>query len=163
MEIYLLRHGIAEVQSASGRDADRRLTEEGCEKLRKVLECAHGAGITLSLILTSPLRRALETAEIAARELGYEGKLVRSEALAPGGTPRGVWQELRQHPEQAAVLLAGHDPLFSSTVAYLLGSAHAMVHFRKGALIRIDVETLGAEPHGVLEWMITPGVARAAK
>lgn len=160
MEIYFLRHGIAEVQSASGQDADRRLTGEGREKLHKVLECAHTAGVSPSLVLTSPLRRALESAEIAARELGYEGKLVRADALAPGGTPRGIWQELRQHRDAASVLLAGHDPLFSSTVAYFLGSSKAMVHFRKGGLIRIDVESLGAEPNGVLQWMLTPGVVR---
>jgi len=160
MEIYLLRHGIAEDRSATGRDPDRRLTDEGREKLHKVLECAHAAGVSPSLILTSPLRRALETAEIAARELGYEGKLVRSDALVPGGTPLEVWQELRQHRDEAAVLLAGHDPLFSSIVPYLLGSAKAMVNFRKGALVRIDVESLGAEPYGVLQWMLTPKVAR---
>jgi len=161
MEIYLLRHGIAEEQSATGRDADRRLTDEGRAKLRKVLEFAHAAGVAPSLILTSPLRRALETAEIAARELGYEGKLVRTYALAPGGTPHNLWQELRQHRDEASVLLAGHDPLFTSAVAYLLGSTRTMVHFRKGALVRIDVESVGTEPHGVLEWMITPGIARA--
>ena len=160
MEIYLLRHGIAEVQSSSGQDADRRLTDEGREKLRKVLECAHAAGVSPSLILTSPLRRALETAEITARELGYEGKLARTDALVPGGTPRGLWQELRQHRDETSVLLAGHEPLFSSTVAYLLGSSKAMVRFRKGALMRIDVESLGAEPSGVLQWMITPRVVR---
>ena len=160
MEIYLLRHGIAEEQSATGRDADRRLTDEGRSKLRKVLELAHGAGVSPSLILTSPLRRALETAEIAARELGYEGKIVRTNALVPGGTPRDLWQELRQHREEASVLLTGHDPLFTASVAYLLGSSHHMVHFRKGALIRIDADSMGSEPRGVLEWMITPGLAR---
>src|SRR5579871_2822699 len=118
MEIYLLRHGIAEDRS----------------KLRRVLERAHQAGVRPSLILTSPLRRALETAEIAAHELGYEGKLVRTDALVPGGTPRDLWQELRQHRDESSILLAGHDPLFTSSVAYLLGSTHHMVHFRKGAL-----------------------------
>ena len=57
------------------------------------------------------------------------------------------------------MLLAGHEPLFSATVAYLLGSAHAMVHFRKGALVRIDVETTGPTPAGVLEWMLTAKLA----
>ena len=70
VELYLLRHGIAKDRSASGRDADRRLTDEGRTKLRRVLERAHAAGVVPSLILSSPYRRALETAEIAARELG---------------------------------------------------------------------------------------------
>ena len=161
MEIYFLRHGIAEDRSATGADADRRLTDEGRSKLRKVLELAHAAEVAPSLILTSPLRRALETAEIAARELGYEGKLVRTNALVPGASPRDLWQDLRQHRGESSILLAGHDPLFTSSVAYFLGSSHHMVHFRKGALVRIDVDSLGADPHGVLQWMITPGLARA--
>lgn len=160
MEIYLLRHGIAESNSPTGRDADRRLTDEGRRKLRTVLGCAHEAGVSPSLILTSPFRRAVETAEIAARELGYEGKLVRTEALTPDSSPQDLWKELREHREEASVLLAGHEPLFSSAVAYLLGSTREMVHFRKGALIRVDVESVGAEPAGVLQWMITAGVAR---
>jgi phosphohistidine phosphatase len=160
MEIYLLRHGIAEDRAASGRDADRRLTEEGRDKLRKVLERAHSAGVSPSLILTSPYRRALETAEIAARELGYEGKLLRTDALIPDSTPRDVWQELRQHDDESAVLLAGHEPLFSATVAYLLGSTREMIDFRKAALVRIDAGSLGTEPYGVLQWMIIPSLAK---
>ena len=155
MEIYLLRHGIAEDHAASARDADRRLTEEGRAKLRRVLERAHQAGVAPSLILSSPYRRALETAEIAAHELGYEGKIVRSPALTPNSSPQQVWDAIREHREESAVLVAGHEPLFSANVAYLLGTTRAMVHFRKGALVRIDVESSGPTPAGVLEWMLT--------
>jgi phosphohistidine phosphatase len=155
MEIYLLRHGIAEDRSASGRDADRRLTDDGRAKLRRVLERAHQAGVRPSLILSSPLRRALETAEIAAHELGYEGKIVRIAALTPDSSPQQLWEAIREQRSEAAVLLAGHEPLFSSTVAYMLGSTREMVHFRKGALVRIDVESTGPTPAGVLEWLLT--------
>ena len=73
MEIYLLRHGIAEDRSTTGRDPDRRLTDEGRAKLRRVLERAHQAGVRPSLILSSPYRRALETAEIMAAKLKPAG------------------------------------------------------------------------------------------
>lgn len=159
MEIYLLRHGIAEDHAASGRDAERRLTEEGRAKLLRVLERAHGAGVRPSLILTSPYRRALETAEIAAHELGYEGRLVRTPALTPDSSPENVWEAVREHRSEAALLLAGHEPLFSATVAYMLGSTRAMVQFRKGALARIDVEGFGTAPAGVLQWMLTTKLA----
>jgi phosphohistidine phosphatase len=159
MEIYLLRHGIAEDSAPTGRDADRRLTDEGRAKLRRVLESAHQAGVRPSLILSSPYRRALETAEIAARELGYEGKIVRLPVLMPDGSPQEVWDAIRERRNESAVLIAGHEPLFSATVAFLLGSAHAMVHFRKGALVRIDVKTTGPSPGGVLEWMLTAKLA----
>jgi phosphohistidine phosphatase len=159
MEIYLLRHGIAEDRAASGRDADRRLTEEGRAKLHSVLERAHSAGVIPSLILSSPLRRAIETAEIAARELGYEGKIVRAAALEPDSSPNKVWGEIRKHRDETAILVAGHEPLFSATVAWMLGSTRAMVHFRKGALVRLDVESLGTTPAAVLEWMLIPKLA----
>ena len=91
MEIYLLRHGIAEERSSSGRDDDRRLTEEGRDRLRLVLERAHGAGVQPSLIVSSPLKRAIETAEIAAHELAYDGKILRADALTPGSSPQAIW------------------------------------------------------------------------
>ena len=159
MQLYLLRHGIAEDRASTGRDADRRLTDEGRDKLRRVLERAHSVGVRPSLILSSPLRRALETAEIAGRELGYEGKIVRTPALAPESSPQNIWEAVRDYRDESAILLAGHEPLFSATVAYLLGSTREMVHFRKGALVSIDVQTLGAVPAGVLEWMLTAKLA----
>ena len=159
MQLYLLRHGIAEDRASTGRDADRRLTDEGRDKLRRVLERAHSVGVRPSLILSSPLRRALETAEIAGRELSYEGKIIRTPALAPESSPQNIWDAVRDYRDESAVLLAGHEPLFSATVAYLLGSTREMVHFRKGALVSIDVQTLGAVPAGVLEWMLTAKLA----
>ena len=159
MEIYLLRHGIAEDRAESGRDADRRLTDDGRAKLRRVLERAHLAGVSPSLILSSSYRRALETAEIAGRELGYEGKIVRTPALTPDASPQQVWDTIRENREESAVLLAGHEPLFSATFAYLLGTSRAIVHFRKGALARIDVPGFGPSPVGVLEWMLTAKLA----
>jgi phosphohistidine phosphatase len=155
VEIYLLRHGVGEEHASTGRDADRRLTEEGREKLRRVLERAHGAGVQPSLILSSALKRAVETAEVAARELGYEGKILRVDALAPDSSPQAIWEEIRRHREEPSILLCGHEPLFSATVSWMLGSSRAMVEFRKGALIRIDFERLGPAPSGVLQWMIT--------
>jgi phosphohistidine phosphatase len=121
-----------------------------------VLERAQAAGVNPTLILSSPLKRAIETAEIAAHELGYEGHILRTEALQPDSSPQNIWSELRAHSADASILLAGHEPLFSNTVAAFLGSTRAMVHFRKGALVRIDFESLGAEPRGVLQWMLTP-------
>ncbi|HUA82693.1 MAG TPA: phosphohistidine phosphatase SixA [Bryobacteraceae bacterium] len=159
MEVYLLRHGIAEDHAASGRDADRVLTEEGKRKLQKVMDRARKAGVNPTLILSSPLVRAIETAQIAAEALEYKSEIARSNALLPNAAPRDVWAEIRAHRDEPSMLLAGHEPLFSQTVAYLLGSTRAMVEFKKGALIRVDFAALGAEPRGVLEWMLTPKVS----
>jgi phosphohistidine phosphatase len=159
MELYLLRHGIAEDRAATGRDADRRLTEEGREKLRRVMERVYGAGVRPSLILSIQYRRALETAEIAARELGYEGKLGRTEALTPDSSPRAVWDLVREERHEAELLLVGHEPLLSATVAYLIGSTQAMMIFPPGALVRFAVDGLRPAPAGMLQWMLTAELA----
>jgi len=159
MELYLLRHGIAEDKSASGRDADRALTDEGRHKLHRVLKRAASAEVSPSLILSSPYKRAIETAEIAAEELGYKGDIQRVGSLTPDSSPPSVWSEIREHRNESAILLAGHEPLFSATVAFLLGSTEAMVDFRKAALMRIDIHSFGARPQGVLQWMLTPKLA----
>jgi len=159
MEIYLLRHGIAEDRSPSGSDAARRLTDEGRQKLRRVLERAAGAKVRPSLILTSPLVRAVQTAEMAAEILRYTGALLQTEALVPEASPQDVWNELRSRKDEDAILLAGHEPLFSAATAYLLACPTLQFEFKKGALARIDAERLSGEPRGVLQWVLTPKLA----
>jgi|SRR5271157_151725 len=159
MQIYLLRHGIAEDARAGLRDFDRALTPEGREKLRRVLERARAAGAAPAAILSSPLRRAVQTAQAAAEVLHYSGKIVQTRALAPDAPPAGAWGEIRGHPQEAAVLLASHEPLMSSLAAYLLDSPTLVVDMKKAALVRIDCERTGPSPSGVLKWMLTPAVA----
>jgi len=159
MDIYILRHGIAEDGQAGHPDAERALTPEGKKKLRNVLRTAARAGVAPSLILTSPYRRALETAQIAAEVLGYKGELLRTKALEPGSEPRAVWDEIRIHKDQTSMMLAGHEPLFSRLTAYLLGCADLQVDFKKGALACVEIDHFPAEPHGALRWLLTPKLA----
>jgi phosphohistidine phosphatase len=153
MEIYLLRHGIAE---EGYPDAARALTAEGKEKLRRVLK---QAAVKPSLILSSPYRRAVETAEIAAEVLGYTGDIERSESLTPDGSPQEVWEEIRARRDEDSILLASHEPLMSATVAFVLGAPGLHVDMKKAALVRVDLDRFGPQPLGLLKWMLTPGVA----
>jgi phosphohistidine phosphatase len=162
MEIYLLRHGSAEPTSPGHPDADRSLTDDGREKLRRVLKRARDAGAEPSLILSSPYRRAMETAEAAAALLGYQGKVVKTRALVPEASPFDAWDEIRKRGEERAILLASHEPLMSSMVAFLLGSPTLSVDMKKAALVRVDCERIGPEPVGILKWMLTPATAGEA-
>jgi len=159
MEVYLLRHGIAEAGRPGHADSERALTAEGKKKLREVLGVARGAGVEPSLILTSPYKRAVQTAELAAEVLGYRGDLLRTEALVPESRAEAVWDELKVHKDEKQVLLAGHEPLFSTLTAFLLGSGTLQVDFKKGALVRMDFDRFGTTPAGVLKWMLTPKLA----
>ena len=159
MEIYLLRHGSAEPAPPGGQDPERPLSPEGQHEIRRVVSAAKLAHACPSLILTSPYRRAHETARIAADLLDCRQQILSAEALTPDAKPEAVWEEIRVHRDEPSLLLAGHEPLFSACTAYLLASPELHVHFPKGGLVRIDVGEFGARPRGVLQWMLTPHLA----
>jgi phosphohistidine phosphatase len=159
MEIYLLRHGIAEDARAGQPDAERELTDEGREKLRRVLKRARSADVSPSLILASPYRRARETAAIASNVLDYKGKVVETNSLIPDASPQEMWHEIRARHDEGAILLASHEPLMSALAAFLLACPALQVDVKKAALVRIDCDRIGREPRGVLKWMLTPALA----
>ena len=122
MDLYLLRHGIAEEGKPGMDDPDRALTGTGRSKLKHVLCQVAQAKVVPALILSSPFKRALQTAELAARELGYNREIVRTRALEPGGTPEGVWSEIRALRSEPSIMLVGHNPLLSHLASFLLGA-----------------------------------------
>jgi phosphohistidine phosphatase len=159
MELYLFRHGIAEVGNPGRADSERELTEDGRKKTAAVVKTAARAGAMPSLILSSPYARALQTARIAADEFGYKGHVVQIEALIPHHSPETVWKELREYRDEGAILLAGHEPLLGNLVAYLLATPALRIEMKKSAMVRVDVDGARPTPHGVLRWMITPKLA----
>lgn len=159
MEIYLLRHGIADDAGPGHPDSERALTGEGREKLRRVLKRARAAGVSPSLILSSPYRRAVETADEAADVLSYKGKIRRTSALTPNASPHEIWNEIRESKDETGILLASHEPLMSSLAAFLLNSPALAVDMKKAALLRLECQRVGTQPHCVLKWMLVPAVA----
>ena len=156
MEIYILRHGLAEEAHGGMRDADRPLTPEGTKKLLPVLRRARAIDVQPPVILTSPYRRARETAQVAAEALRGEPKLVECRALIPDSSPEAVWDEIRNHKSDKQIMVVGHEPLLSSVYAYLMGAASAQIDVKKGSLGRIDVDRFNGQPRGVLRWLIHP-------
>jgi phosphohistidine phosphatase len=156
MQVYILRHGIAEDVKPGGNDPDRALTNEGRKKLREVLRAAERADVVPSLIVTSPYLRAVQTAEVVIEVLGYANDLLRTEALIPSADPEDLWEEIRVHQGVMQLMLVGHEPMLSQLAAFLLNSPSLMIDVKKGALLRIDIEQFGAQPHGVLKWMVVP-------
>jgi phosphohistidine phosphatase len=159
MQIYLLRHGIAEDARAGQADSERALTGEGREKLRRVLKRAKAGDAKPDVILSSPYRRAVETAQVAVEVFGYTGEIVRTRALVPEASPQDVWDEIRALKVEGSILLASHEPLMSTTVAFFLGCSELQVEMKKAALVRVDCDRIGSQPRGVLRWMLTPAVS----
>ena len=160
MELYLLRHGIAEPRQPGRADEKRQLTEKGRERLRAVLDVARKAGVSPSLVFTSPYPRAAQSAEMAAEVLGCK-KVVATKALLPGSSRETVWDEIRAHREERAILLAGHEPLLGQAASFLVGAAWVVVELKKGALVAIDIDRFDGQPRGLLQWLLTAKLAAA--
>ena len=161
MELYLFRHGIAEDAPPGRSDSSRALTDAGRERSAAVAKMAREAGVAPSLIASSPYLRAVQTAEVAAKEFGYSGGSgCGCLLLVPHGTPEAVWSDIRELHDETAVLLAGHEPLMGYLAAYLLNAPGLQVDMKKSAMVRIDLATLGVAPRGMLRWMIIPKLAR---
>ena len=156
MQIYRLRHGIAEDARPGQADADRALTPEGIKRLREILKRARTASVAPTVIVTSPYVRARQTAELAKEILGYEDELSPSSKLTPMASPMDTWAEVRALRREPSLLLVGHEPHMSSFTGYLLGTPELRVDFKKGAMVRIDLLDFGVHPRGILKWMMAP-------
>jgi phosphohistidine phosphatase len=154
MRVYFLRHGKAEDRLAwTGRDAERPLTVEGREALGREAKRLRALDLALDVVVTSPLVRARETAEIVAGELGLGGRLVEDERLAPGFDVARLEQVLAAHAPAGALMIVGHEPDFSETIAELIGGGDVVM--KKGGLARVDVAAPVAGG-GQLVWLLTP-------
>ncbi len=154
MILYFLRHGLAGDRADwLEDDAQRPLTKEGKGKMAQEAENIAGLGLDLDLIVTSPLVRALQTAQIVAERLGIEDKLVRDERISPGFDLQGLAEVIASHPEAQTLMVVGHEPDFSETISELIGGGRVVC--KKGGLARVDV--ISQNPlMGELAWLMTP-------
>jgi phosphohistidine phosphatase len=128
-------------------------------KLREVAKGLNELDVSFNVIISSPLVRTRQTAEIVAGTLKEKPQVVTSDALAPAGTPAGVVQELARHAKHARIALVGHEPNLGELAARLIGAKSA-IEFKKGAICRIDFEVLPPKGMGQLRWFLPPRVLR---
>ncbi|MCU1385972.1 MAG: sixA [Acidobacteria bacterium] len=162
-ELYFIRHGLAEDRGdAWPDDAKRPLTDEGMSRMRKAARGLARMGVSVDIVLTSPLVRTRQTAEIVAGSLDPRPSLVNVESLTPGGSYAAVIADLEKHARKTRIALVGHEPMIGEVAARLIGSRHS-IEFKKGAVCRIDVEVLPPTGPGELRWLLTPKILRLLK
>jgi phosphohistidine phosphatase len=119
VKVYLVRHAEAVADDIAGSDQDRWLSARGREQARGLARLLREQGISPDAVLSSPLPRAVQTAELVAGGLDYVGVIEVLPALAPGAHPRVAAEQLVTHGN--AVVVVGHEPGISSLGALLLG------------------------------------------
>ena|SRR5437762_13983057 len=147
MQVWIFRHADAEESSESGKDEDRALTRDGVRRAAAVGRGLAALQPGIEAILTSPYRRARETARVAAQALGL-AKVVDSRSLEPGRDPKAVARELEQSGWRAA-LLVGHQPLLGEIIGFLVfGDPRREVPLRKASVAHVSWTPAGG---GALE------------
>ena len=160
LELYLIRHGVAAERGEDFPDDSKRpLTGSGMSKLRKEAKALNALEVGFDLIITSPLVRTKQTAEIISETLNGKPPVTTSDSLAPAGTPAAVMQELARHMRKARIALVGHEPNLGELAARLIG-ARSPIEFKKGAICRIDFEVMPPKSLGQLQWFLTPRMLR---
>jgi phosphohistidine phosphatase len=160
LELYLIRHGVAEERGPEWPDDSKRpLTPDGLAKLRKEARGLTAIGVTFDQIVSSPLVRTRQTAEVFSDVLKSKPPVATSDALAPAGTPAAVIQEIAKHVRKARVGLVGHEPNLGELAAQLIG-ARTPLEFKKGGICRIDFDVLPPKGAGALRWFLPPRVLR---
>lgn len=157
MQIYLMRHGAAGPALPGMPDSTRSLTPEGKTQV-------HFIGTRLARILgspdifASPYERAQQTAAIMAEAIGSTAPIITCAELTPERTPREAWNEIRNHVNGRPLLLVGHEPLFSTLTAFLLGFPELAIEFSTATIACLEVND-ARQPRGTLKWLINPLVA----
>lgn len=161
MLVYLIRHGIAidREEPDCPPDAERPLTKKGIEKAQLVMTGIRELGAKPDLILSSPLVRAWQTAEIAAKALHYpKEKIQRTEALLPEADPAALMKELaRMKAEQ--LLCTGHAPHMDEFIAHATGTRRSFTALKKAGVACIEFEEAAAGG-GILIALYPPRVFR---
>jgi len=119
VRIYLVRHGDAVPEEAAGSDRDRWLSPRGREATRVLGRLLREQAVAPDMILSSPLPRAVQTAELLATSLDYLGTVTALRCLEPAAQPRVAATAIRD--AGSAVIVVSHEPAISALGAFLLG------------------------------------------
>jgi len=156
MKLYFLRHGIAvEAEDWKGSDAERPLTDKGRKQLEREGKALVELDLEIEAILTSPLSRAKETAEIIAAALNMRDKVEENDRLADSFSAMALGEILKSYSKVKNLMLVGHEPSMSQVIGEIIGGGK--IDLKKGGLACVEVP----EPplrKGELKWLLPPKV-----
>jgi phosphohistidine phosphatase len=160
MIIYFLRHASAgEPMKNPKKDEKRALDEVGVEQCGNVGRALSALDVQVDVILSSPLKRAAQTASLVGNEIGYEGKLQLEDGLRPSASFADFRKLIDKYARHDSIMVVGHNPNLSEFLGRSISEAgcEAAVELKKGGVARVETGRNSA----VLHWYLTPKVVRA--
>ncbi|HYN07595.1 MAG TPA: phosphohistidine phosphatase SixA [Vicinamibacterales bacterium] len=159
--LYLVRHAIAAERGRQWPDDTKRpLTHKGAARMRQIVMGLRDLGVEFDLVLTSPLVRARQTAELLIAGVRSKPTLEVTDALAPGEPPVKVAAMLAKHAASCSIALVGHEPGLGELAAWLVGANEPFV-MKKGGVCCLKVNALPPARNGQVVWHATPKMLRA--
>ena len=157
MNLYILRHASAGTRRANPVvDVKRPLDKEGKQQCLLVGSFLSALNVQFDRVVSSPLKRALQTASLVGTETGYDGKIDVSEALSPQATVQKFQELVRSLDTYENVLVVGHNPNIAIFLGSLIAPGRTSIRMRKGAVARVDCARLP----GTLHWLVDPRILR---
>jgi phosphohistidine phosphatase len=159
MIVYFLRHANAGNHLANPKkDEKRALDKEGIEQCGYVGRALAALDVQVDTVISSPLKRATQTAALVGNELGHEGKLQIDPALRPQATFAEFRKLLDKYARQEAIMVVGHNPNLSEFLGRIISDAggEAAAELRKGAVAKVELRRTS----GSLQWVLTPKILR---
>lgn len=169
MNLYLLRHASAGTRRANPLiDVKRPLDKEGKQQCLLVGSYLNALNVQFDLIVSSPLKRALQTASLVGTETGYDAKILVSDALSPNASSTTFNKLISELEGYDNVLIVGHNPNLPVYLGSLIGARGAAslgiaspsdrprIRLRKGAIARVDY----TRRPGTLHWLVDPRILR---
>jgi phosphohistidine phosphatase len=153
MKLIFVRHAEALDRTAAMTDEMRYLTSEGRGSFRKTARTMLKQGVEPSLILTSPLIRAVQTAEILAETLAFFGPLLVRNELRPGFDMEKLQELLNEFQSADEVVFVGHEPDLSGLITALLSLPDGF-DLKKGAAVKLKADPKNLQNTALFKWLV---------
>jgi phosphohistidine phosphatase len=160
MDVYFLRHASAgQPKGNDKQDEKRALDKQGIDQAALMGQVLAAMEVEFDAIISSPLKRAVQTASLAADELGFEQPIVQHDALRPDASFEEFKELLKSLSDKDCIMVVGHNPTQSEFLSLLIsdGSSPDGIDLRKGAIAKVEVK----QNKGSLHWLATPKMAKA--
>ena len=156
MIVYVMRHARIPFGEGLPKVEERHITPEGRRWAEAIADTARKElGFNPEAIISSPLLRAMETAEVVAKTLGRGSAVSGDDSLLPEGDPAGVYARLRKLKGRASVLLVSTQPLIDNLISDLIGG-RSKVGLYQGSIAGIQCKSLPGPGKGELVWLLPP-------
>jgi phosphohistidine phosphatase len=155
MNLYFLRHGSAGNRRANPLvDAKRPLDKEGLRQCWLIAQYINALDLQFDAVLSSPLKRALQTASRVANEIGHDARITITKALTPSATVKDFQRLLGDYSQMDNVMVVGHNPNLAQFLSATVGAngTRPAIRLRKGSLARVDM----SQRPPTLQWLVAP-------